>query len=89
VSGVDRHLGPPESEQEVVADAPMTWGDYISYKARAEAAERRVAELEKALRSAADRFEEIFESEDPEFISEHAYFGIRNAERAVSGEPPE
>ena len=38
----------------------MTWGDYLSYKARAEAAEDRVVELEECIKELEDERDEQY-----------------------------
>jgi hypothetical protein len=48
-----------------MSESQMTWGDYISWHARAKAAEQRVAELEKAL-----EYRERYAHEDAEHIRE-------------------
>jgi hypothetical protein len=57
----------------------VTWGDYLSYKARADAAERRAVELEKALRE----IQMLCEVSGVDSLT------WRIVKKALSGEPPE
>jgi multidrug resistance efflux pump len=65
----------------------LTWGDYVSYKARAEAAERRVAELEKTLREIRASVAASITAYATDSLG--AAECLREIEEAVSGESPE